>query len=163
MRSRWTANSEVWQNIPKCNKKLHNVLIWRKGWLQKLTRLQPKTSSNTLIADGWVFCRHLGSLVRKKRICQVLGITTCARFHLLCIGVTIISKWNKQNNNHVYDVKQWTNHLGRLVQTYMGPILVMLAILINFKLRGKKFFMLILIMVARATKNNYKRPWFQNK
>lgn len=130
----------------------------------KVNSVAAKTSSNTLIANGWVFCRHLGSLVSKKRICQVLGITTCARFHLLCIGVTIISKWNKQNNNHVYDVKQWTNHLGRLVQTYMGPILVMLAILINFNLRGKKFFMLILIMLARATKTIIKgRDFKTNK
>ena len=46
----------------------------------------------------------------------------------------------------------------------MGPILVMLAILINFNLRGKKFLMLILIMVARATKTIIKgRDFKTNK
>ena len=40
----------------------------------------------------------------------------------------------------------------------------MLAILINFNLRGKKFFMLILIMVARATKTIIKgRDFITNK
>lgn len=34
----------------------------------------------------------------------------------------------------------------------MGLILVMFVILINFNLRGKKFFMLIFIMVVRVIK-----------